>query len=36
VPIDWELTVEERSCRELGRHALDLYTQIKSVWVDLN
>jgi aldehyde dehydrogenase (NAD+) len=22
--------------RELGRHALDLYTQIKSVWVDLN
>ena len=22
--------------RELGRHALDLYTQVKSVWVDLN
>jgi aldehyde dehydrogenase (NAD+) len=22
--------------RELGKHALDLYTQIKSVWVDLN
>jgi acyl-CoA reductase-like NAD-dependent aldehyde dehydrogenase len=22
--------------RELGRHALDLYTQIKSVWVDLS
>jgi aldehyde dehydrogenase (NAD+) len=22
--------------RELGRHSLDLYTQIKSVWVDLN
>jgi aldehyde dehydrogenase (NAD+) len=22
--------------RELGEHALDLYTQIKSVWVDLN
>ncbi|HUG39019.1 MAG TPA: aldehyde dehydrogenase family protein [Longimicrobiales bacterium] len=22
--------------RELGRHALDLYTQIKSVWVDLH
>ena len=22
--------------RELGAHALDLYTQVKSVWVDLN
>jgi acyl-CoA reductase-like NAD-dependent aldehyde dehydrogenase len=22
--------------RELGRHALELYTQVKSVWVDLN
>jgi aldehyde dehydrogenase (NAD+) len=22
--------------RELGQHALDLYTQIKSVWIDLN
>jgi acyl-CoA reductase-like NAD-dependent aldehyde dehydrogenase len=22
--------------RELGRYALDLYTQIKSVWVDLH
>ncbi|MCS7024798.1 MAG: aldehyde dehydrogenase family protein [Bryobacteraceae bacterium] len=22
--------------RELGKHALDLYTQVKSVWVDLN
>jgi len=22
--------------RELGRYALDLYTQVKSVWVDLN
>jgi acyl-CoA reductase-like NAD-dependent aldehyde dehydrogenase len=21
--------------RELGRHALDLYTQVKSVWVNL-
>jgi len=22
--------------RELGKHALDLYTQVKSVWVDLS
>ena len=22
--------------REMGRHALDLYTQVKSVWVDLS
>jgi aldehyde dehydrogenase (NAD+) len=22
--------------RELGKHALELYTQVKSVWVDLN
>jgi acyl-CoA reductase-like NAD-dependent aldehyde dehydrogenase len=22
--------------REMGNHALDLYTQIKSVWVDLS
>jgi len=22
--------------REMGKHALDLYTQIKSVWVDLS